>query len=128
VSGDTVVVGAYHEDSNATRVNGNQSDNSATNSGAAYVFTGVALPPDSDGDGVLDADDECLNTPAGALTDAAGCSIEQLAPCDAPWRNHGEYVRALHEVVSYFVRQGLLTAEQGRAIFRQGAMSDCGKK
>ena len=40
VSGDTVVVGAYQEDSNATGVNGDQSDNSATDSGAAYVFTG----------------------------------------------------------------------------------------
>jgi hypothetical protein len=38
VSGDTVVVGAYQEDSNATGVNGNQADNSATDAGAAYVF------------------------------------------------------------------------------------------
>ncbi len=38
VSGDTVVVGAYGEDSNATGVDGNQGDNSASNSGAAYVF------------------------------------------------------------------------------------------
>jgi hypothetical protein len=38
ISGDTVVVGAYGEDSNATGVNGNQADNSATESGAAYVF------------------------------------------------------------------------------------------
>jgi len=38
VSGDTVVVGAYGEDSNATGVNGNQADNSASSSGAAYVF------------------------------------------------------------------------------------------
>ena len=38
VSGDTVVVGAYWEDSNATGVNGNGTDNSATFSGAAYVF------------------------------------------------------------------------------------------
>jgi hypothetical protein len=38
VSGDTVVVGAYAEDSNATDVNGNQGDNSASASGAAYVF------------------------------------------------------------------------------------------
>jgi hypothetical protein len=37
-SGDTVVVGAVWEDSNATGVNGNQSDNSAGNAGAAYVF------------------------------------------------------------------------------------------
>ena len=38
VSGDTVVVGADREDSNATGVNGNQADNSASGSGAAYVF------------------------------------------------------------------------------------------
>ncbi len=38
VSGDTVVVGAHGEDSNATGVNGNQSDNSAVHAGAAYVF------------------------------------------------------------------------------------------
>lgn len=38
VSGDTVVVGAVLEDSNATGVNGNQADNSAPSSGAAYVF------------------------------------------------------------------------------------------
>lgn len=44
VSGDTVVVGAEQEDSNATGVGGNQGDNSASNSGAAYVFgrSGVA--------------------------------------------------------------------------------------
>jgi hypothetical protein len=39
ISGETLVVGATHEDSNAGGVNGSQSDNSATNSGAAYVFT-----------------------------------------------------------------------------------------
>ncbi|MES2469413.1 MAG: FG-GAP repeat protein, partial [Verrucomicrobiota bacterium] len=38
VSGDTVVIGAAGEDSNAIGVNGNQADNSATYSGAAYVF------------------------------------------------------------------------------------------
>ena len=38
ISGDTVVVGAPEEDSNATGVNGDQSDNSAGNAGAAYVF------------------------------------------------------------------------------------------
>ncbi len=38
VSEDTVVVGALWEDSNATGVNGDQSNNSAQDSGAAYVF------------------------------------------------------------------------------------------
>ncbi|RKY16422.1 MAG: hypothetical protein DRQ55_18055 [Planctomycetota bacterium] len=38
VSGDTVVVGAKTEDSNATGVNGDQNNNGAAKSGAAYVF------------------------------------------------------------------------------------------
>ena len=38
ISGDTLVVGAQSEASNATGVNGNQSDNSAFHAGAAYVF------------------------------------------------------------------------------------------
>jgi hypothetical protein len=41
VSGDTVVVGAFGEKSNATGINGNESDNSAHLAGAAYVFTGL---------------------------------------------------------------------------------------
>ena len=39
LSGDTVVVGASLEDSNAIGVNGSQADNSASGSGAVYVFT-----------------------------------------------------------------------------------------
>jgi hypothetical protein len=39
VSGNTVVVGAPEEDSNSTGVNANQTDNSASSSGAAYVYT-----------------------------------------------------------------------------------------
>jgi len=43
VSGETAVAGAPGEDSNATGVNGNQNDNSATDAGAAYVFGGLGL-------------------------------------------------------------------------------------
>ena len=38
ISGDTVVVGASDEASNATGVNGNQGDNSALFAGAVYMF------------------------------------------------------------------------------------------
>ncbi len=38
IAGDTVVVGASVEDSSATGVDGDQGDDSAVNSGAAYVF------------------------------------------------------------------------------------------
>src|SRR5690349_1102822 len=39
IAGDTMVVGAPGEDSNATGVDGDQSDDSASSSGAAFVFT-----------------------------------------------------------------------------------------
>jgi hypothetical protein len=38
ISGDILVVGAGAEDSNAVGIDGNQTDNSAANAGAAYVF------------------------------------------------------------------------------------------
>jgi len=39
IDGDTAVVGAQNEDSDATGVNGTQTNNFESNSGAAYVFT-----------------------------------------------------------------------------------------
>lgn len=39
IDGDTIAVGAIWEGSAATGINGNQADNSASNSGAVYVFT-----------------------------------------------------------------------------------------
>ncbi len=39
ISGDTIIVSAIDEDSNAQGIDGDQDDNSADTSGAAYVFT-----------------------------------------------------------------------------------------
>ncbi|ULA62830.1 MAG: hypothetical protein LZF86_70031 [Nitrospira sp.] len=39
LSGNTLVIGALQEDSNATGANGNETDNNAMESGAVYVFT-----------------------------------------------------------------------------------------
>jgi hypothetical protein len=39
LSGDSLAVGAIHEDSNATGMNGNEADNSALDSGAVYFFS-----------------------------------------------------------------------------------------
>ena len=39
LKGNTLAVGALVEDSNATGVGGNETDNSASNSGAVYIFT-----------------------------------------------------------------------------------------
>jgi hypothetical protein len=60
VSGNTVVIGAPGEDSNAAGVNGNQSNNSASGSGAAYVFVG-----DGSGNWTQQAYLKASNTGAG---------------------------------------------------------------
>jgi hypothetical protein len=68
VSGDTIVISAYGESSSATGANGDQADNSLSNSGAAYIFE-----PDTDGDGVADSLDGCVTDPAKAAPGACGC-------------------------------------------------------
>ncbi len=41
-------------------------------------ITGSAI--DQDGDGILDRDDQCNDTPAGAIIDTNGCEVFSLAP------------------------------------------------
>ena len=62
IAGNTIIVGARNEDSNATTVNGDQTDNSASNAGASYLFN----LPFSIGECTLDADGDAS---ADALTD-----------------------------------------------------------
>ena len=68
----TVVLGAWWEDSAATGVNGDQSDNSAPHSGAAYVYDlVVVVPGDLNGDGAVNGAD------LGVLLAAWGTSTPQ---------------------------------------------------
>jgi hypothetical protein len=96
---------------------------------AAFSLTGET---DADGDGVADSLDQCPGTPTGAIVDAEGCSIDQLAPCSGPasggaWKNHGQYVSAVARVTEFFLAQGLITAEQAEEIVAQAAQSNCGE-
>jgi hypothetical protein len=96
---------------------------------AAFSLTGET---DADGDGVADSLDQCPGTPAGAIVDEHGCSIDQLAPCSGPasggaWKNHGQYVSTVAQTVEIFLVQGLITAEQAEEIVAQAAQSNCGE-
>jgi hypothetical protein len=83
---------------------------------------------DQDGDGIPDSQDQCPNTPPGSIVNADGCSIDQLVPCDGPWKNHGEFVSTMAHVTKDFEQAGLITQSQRNAILSAAAQSDCGKK
>ena len=46
------------------------------NTPAGTAVDASGCPKDSDGDGVLDANDKCPNTPAGTAVDASGCAAD----------------------------------------------------
>lgn len=97
---------------------------------AAFSLSGET---DADGDGVADSLDACPDTVAGAIVDANGCSIEQLAPCSGPasggtWKNHGQYVSSVGQVAEAFLAVGLITEDQANDIVSQAAQSNCGAK
>ncbi len=91
------------------------------------VTTAYIVVLDSDGDGVLDSEDLCPDTPGGSLVNSDGCSIDQLAPCDGGWKNHGEFVRHFRTVTAAFEAVGLITTKQTRELDKACAQADCGK-
>jgi len=95
---------------------------------AAFSLSGET---DADADGVADSLDLCPGTPADAIVDANGCSIDQIAPCNGPasggtWKNHGQYISAVAQATEAFLAQGLISADQADEIVAQAAGSNCG--
>ncbi|MBI3819443.1 MAG: FG-GAP repeat protein [Planctomycetes bacterium] len=99
VSGDIVVVGAYSEASNATGVNGNQGDNSAAHSGAAYVF---------------DIDNNPGTVSYG--TGTAGCAgTETLDVTHAPMINSPHFAITCNNAPPFSLGLGIVTNSQDLA-------------
>jgi hypothetical protein len=86
------------------------------------------INPDDDNDGVLDAADQCLATPLGAIVNAHGCAIVDLCPCVVNWKNHAAYVSCVARTAESFVASGLLTKAQKNAIISKASASTCGSK
>jgi len=100
--------------------------------GAFNASFSLSGETDADADGVPDSLDLCPGTPAGAIVDANGCSIDQLAPCSGPtsggtWKNHGQYVAAVAQAAEAFLEQGLISEDEAEAIVSLAAQSNCGR-
>jgi hypothetical protein len=83
IDGETIALGAPNEDGNATGVNGSQADNSASDSGAAYIFA-----IDLDGDGVRESEDNCPSAANPAQEDRDGDTLGNA--CDPDDDNDGK--------------------------------------
>lgn len=88
---------------------------------------GDACDADDDDDGTWDADDECEQTPAGAVTAPDGCSVTQTCPCAILWRSHGAYVACVAHAAGELQDLGLLDAAAKDALVRSAAESGCGR-
>lgn len=87
---------------------------------------------DNDGDGVDNVLDLCPQTADGLLTDADGCSVAQLCPCEGPaesgaWRNHGRYLVCTVRAVVRVGRHNELSRAQLRTLVPRAAGRACGK-
>jgi hypothetical protein len=83
----------------------------------------VFSPPGSDED-----DDSCPNTVPGDVVNNNGCSIPQLCPTDATYKNHGAYVSCVARTAEAFLEAGLITEAEKGVIVSAAAKSDVGKK
>ena len=87
---------------------------------------------DGDADGIGDACDSCPATAAGSLVTAAGCSIDQLCPCEGPapdtqWNSPSDYLRCVSRATRALRRDGQLSRTESLRLLRTAARSGCGR-
>jgi hypothetical protein len=95
--------------------------------------TTTTIPPDADGDGVLDANEPCicLGTPPGVPVTVRGCSVDQACPCAAPlgrakWTGHKEYLACVTNTLQELKLAGIITSAQRTAILYAATVNTCG--
>jgi hypothetical protein len=100
----------------------------------------VSAPPgDTDGDGVDDSTDNCVNAANNDQTDTDGdglgdvCDpapyedVDGLCPCDGGWANGGEYANCVNAATDALRAAGLITGAEAGAIRSTAAQSSCGQ-
>ena len=90
---------------------GELSVNVSTTQFPRVLIRGQILPVDSDHNGV---------------PDWISGFIGEVYPCDAAWRNHGQYVNSVSRLAAQFVVSDMITWQQYGQIVRQAQGSHCG--
>ena len=76
-------------------------------------------PVDADGDGVVDEDDLCSDTPVGDAVDANGCSVQQLIDVNCEpllAQNRGRYISCAVREIRNGLRAGLINRHEARVL------------
>ncbi len=87
---------------------------------------------DADRDGVGDSCDTCPDTEEHALNNRAGCSLEQLCPCDMTpagdlWANQRQYLQCVARATRDLRLEWRLSATERIELIRHAAKSSCGR-
>jgi hypothetical protein len=86
------------------------------------------LPPDADGDGIVDEVDACPGTATYALVDAEGCDV---CACDVdatgePWAKRGDYLHCVLDEVHARRLAEQLDRKASRLVIKAARNSTCG--
>jgi hypothetical protein len=81
---------------------------------------------DRDHDGNGDACDVCPDSATNEVDDSGVC-VTDPCPCDAEWKNHGEYVSCVAHETTRLVREGSMTHQERGAAVSAAGQSSCGK-
>ena len=114
----TLEIAGFVDPSSSTPVDGLISDEGASN---AAVLRAVLRETcvDVDADGICDEVDACIG-------DEVACPPDPC-PCDADWKNHGEYVSCVTHYTTDLVQAGQLTHQERASIVSAAGQNSCGK-
>jgi hypothetical protein len=118
---------SYNTDNNNRAFNGTIDDVQVFDQGLTSdeiiaLFVGVQ---DADEDGIIDENDQCPNSLD--VVDPSGCTISQICPCDAAFKNHGQRMSCTSRTAEAFVQAALITEEEADVVISTTAKNKCNK-
>lgn len=102
--------------------NPDQADSDGDGRGDACDVCPLDAANDIDGDGFCGNVDTCPTVPNPDQS-----TLVCTCPCDAAWKNHGEYVSCVAHATTEMVRQGQMSHQERSVIVATAGQSSCGR-